>query len=69
MPDVDFKIVFLIVNIIQLSNKHVLVITSRVTRKKSPWITDNIGYMIKLRDRALLSFKQTKNPATWDYYI
>lgn len=47
---------FLSLNIIELFNKHVPVM-SMVTREKSPWITDNIRYMIKLCDTALVRFK------------
>lgn len=54
--------------IINLFDIHAPLRTVRITKKKSPWLTDNIKLMIKLRNRALLRHKKSKNPVHWDYY-
>ena len=47
--------------------KHAALHTLKYKKRNSPWMTDNIK-LIKLRDRALQRFKETKSISHWDYY-
>lgn len=39
-----------------------------ITKKKSPWFTENIKFMIKLKKKALFRFRNTKLQTYWNYY-
>lgn len=53
-----------------LFDKHAPFKTFRVSKnsRHSPWITDNVKLLIKLRNKALSRFKRSKLPAHWSYY-
>ena len=56
--------------ILQLFDAHAPIKTFRRNKnyKYSPWITDNIKLLQKLRNKALQKFKVTKNPNHYAYY-
>lgn len=68
MDNVDDKVLFLNENILKTLEKHSPLKTVTLNKKYAPWITPAIKIMQRLRDNALKRFKQTKNPAHWDYY-
>lgn len=65
---IDDKVAFLNSNLITLFDKHAPFRTTRVKKKPTPWITDNIKFMIRLRNKALSKFKVTGNSAHWNFY-
>nr|XP_022914873.1 uncharacterized protein LOC111425212 [Onthophagus taurus] len=38
------------------------------SRIRPPWLTDNLKFMISLRDKAKANFKKNPSSARWDYY-
>lgn len=67
--NVDDKVHFFTENIVQLFDTHAPIRKVRGRKKPyTPWITDNIRLLIRLRNRALNSFRTTKNPGKWAYY-
>ena len=67
--DIDEKIKFLNSRLLEIFNYHAPI--KNITIRKrcfSPWITDNIKLMQKLRDKALKDFKNNKTPGKWAYY-
>lgn len=66
--DIDDKVNFFSREILNLFDVHAPLKTVRITKKKAPWLTDVIKIMMKFKDRALLRYKKSKNPAHWDYY-
>lgn len=42
--------------------------TVRITKRKAPWLTENIKLMMSLRDKAKTAFRRTKLPQHWNYY-
>ncbi|XP_031353652.1 uncharacterized protein LOC116178327 [Photinus pyralis] len=68
IPSIDDKVKFLNGNITAILDKHAPFKTSRFTKPYTPWLTDNVRLMIKLRNKALQRFKRSKSPAHWDYY-
>lgn len=69
MDRIDDKVDFLNKNIIQLFDKHAPIKTlNKSHRPYSPWITDNIKLLQRLRSNALSRFKNSKSPHHWAYY-
>ncbi|XP_074041353.1 uncharacterized protein [Leptinotarsa decemlineata] len=66
--NIDEKVAILNKLVLELFDKHSPVKTVKISRKKAPWITDNLKLMFKLRDDALSRFKKTKSPHHWVYY-
>lgn len=62
------KINFFNAAVIDLFNFHSPVKTVRLTKKRMPWITDNIKLMQRLRDNAKARFRRTKSLIHWNYY-
>lgn len=62
------KIDFFKTVVVNLFNAHSPVKTVRLTKKKMPWITDNIKLMQRLRDKAKARFRRTKSIVHWNYY-
>lgn len=42
--------------------------TIYMKHKNPPWLTDNVKFLIKLRDKALSKYKRSKNNNHWNYY-
>ena len=68
MDNVDDKITFFNLKIIELFDKHAPLITRRFTKRHAPWITDTIKLLMTLRDKAKAKFRKTKSPNHWEYY-
>lgn len=67
---IDEKIDFLNSCILGLFEKHAPLKNFRkiTNYTYAPWITENIKFLQKLRNKALQKFKKTKNPSDYDYY-
>lgn len=68
IQNANAKVRFLTENIQYLFDLHCPLRTATFRKQKLPWITDNIKYMIHLRNCALQRFKRTRNGGHWDYY-
>lgn len=67
--NIDDKIGFVTDNILQLFNTHAPMKSIKCSKRSyAPWITDNIKFMQKLRNKALTKFKQTGQNGHWSYY-
>lgn len=66
--DINDKIITFNNIIKNLFDIHAPIVTVRITKQKAPWLTDNLKLMMRLRDRALLKYKKTKNTEHWNYY-
>ena len=65
---VDEKVQFLTDQIRLLMDIHAPVKTARFSKPYTPWLTDTVRLMIKLRNNALSRFKATRQPHHWNYY-
>ena len=52
----------------QLFGRHAPVRNARVTKKKAPWITQNVKFFMNLRDKALSKYKRNNTPVNWENY-
>lgn len=68
LNNVNDKLNFLNENILNLLNIHAPIITIRITKKFSPWITDNLRLLISLRNKARSRWRRTKNEGHYNYY-
>uniref|UniRef100_A0A6P7HE79 Uncharacterized protein LOC114347572 n=1 Tax=Diabrotica virgifera virgifera TaxID=50390 RepID=A0A6P7HE79_DIAVI len=68
LNDIESKINVLNSTILNLFQIHAPLRQIKITRKKAPWLTDTLRYMMKLRDKALLKFKKSKNENHWNFY-
>lgn len=68
IPDVNSKVSYLNKHLLALFDQHVPIKTVKITKKKAPWLTDNVRLMMSLRDKAKITFKRTKLPQHWNYY-
>lgn len=66
--DVDDKVNYLNEKLTLLLDVHCPLKTVRITKAYSPWLTDNIKLLMKLRDKAKAKFKKEKSSGNWDYY-
>lgn len=68
IEDINIKIDILNNFIINLYDKHAPLKTVLIRKPKAPWLTDTIRLMMKLRDRALIKHKKSKERHHWEYY-
>lgn len=69
MNNIDDEIDFITTNILQLFNIHAPIKSIKYSKRSyAPWITDNIKFMQKLRNKALAKFKRTEQREHWSYY-
>ena len=54
--------------IINLFDTHAPIREARITRKKAPWLTQNIKYLMNLRNKALSKYKKSRTLENWEYY-
>ena len=66
--DIDKKVEVLSNIITEVFNKHAPIKQKKVTKRKVPWVTENVKLLMKLRDRALIKFKHSRNTADWEEY-
>ena len=68
MNNVNDKLKFLNENILNLLNDHAPFSTIRISKKFSPWLTDNLRLLISLRNKARSRWRRTKNEGHHNYY-
>lgn len=68
VDEVESKVSLLTQNIINSFDIHAPIMTVKVSKPKSPWITDVIKIMIRERNKLLTKFKKTKQPDHWEAY-
>lgn len=66
--DVNNKLEFFNRNFLQLIDSHAPLRQIRITKKYAPWLTDNIRFLITLRNKALSKWRKSKNVAHYNYY-
>lgn len=69
MPEIDSKVIFFTESILNILETHAPL--KRVNNKRkpySPWITPNIRFMQRLRNRALNKFRASKEREDWNVY-
>lgn len=65
---VNDKIDFLTDSSAFLHDSHFPLVTAPVPKLPTPWLTDPIKCMQKLRANALKSFRKSKSVSQWNYY-
>lgn len=65
---IDEKLLFFNENLLNVINTHAPIRTAKFSKPPSPWLTDTIKLMQRLRDNALVRFKRSKNIHHWNYY-
>lgn len=69
LNNIDTKVAFLTNTILSIFDIHAPVqVKKGVIRPYTPWMTDNIKFMKRLKNQALNRFHQTRNPDHWRYY-
>lgn len=68
LQSIEEKVQFLNNNILLLFDNHAPYTTSRVTKPYAPWLTDNVKFLMKERDRALSNYKILNTIGSWNYY-
>jgi len=66
--NINDKLSFLNNNITALFDFHAPYVTRRFSKPHKPWITDNVKFLISLREDAFRRSQRTGVPAHWDYY-
>lgn len=66
--NIEDKAMFLSDNIVRLFDLHAPLRSIKISKPYLPWITENVKFMIKLRNLALNRFKRTRSPVHWEYY-
>lgn len=66
--NIEDKIEILRSSLILLLDAHAPLKSVNISGPRRPWITENIRFMIKLRDRARAKFKKTLSESDWQYY-
>nr|CAI5826297.1 unnamed protein product [Callosobruchus analis] len=64
--DIDAKVNILGNHILNLFDKHAPYKRVKVTKPKSPWLTQDLREAIKRRDKALIKFKRSRDPDDWE---
>lgn len=68
LNDINDKISFLNNSLIDLFDKHAPLITKRFTKRYAPWITENLKFLMKIRDEAKARYRKSPSVVHWDYY-
>ena len=68
IDDINKKLELFNTLVLSLYDVHAPLKTARITKKKAPWITQNIKYFMHLRDRALTKYKKNNNLQNWESY-
>lgn len=68
LKSVDEKVAVFTNNVISAFDVFAPLVIKRTSKPKPPWLTDNILFMMSLRDDALKRYKRTKSNAHWEYY-
>ncbi|XP_063914273.1 uncharacterized protein LOC135130782 [Zophobas morio] len=67
-PTIDEKLEFLTTNILLLFDIHAPLRTIRITKPKTPWLTDVLELILRERDLAYSNYKKHKTPGNWNKY-
>nr|CAH7759109.1 unnamed protein product [Callosobruchus chinensis] len=68
IQDVDKKTEYLSNAILSVLDVHAPYKLVRFTKKPAPWLTDNLRFIMHLRDAAKAKFNQTKSVESWEKY-
>lgn len=68
LNDIDEKVNFFIAMTSLLFDKHAPARIIRVSKPKAPWLTDTIKTMMRVRDKALQRYRNTKRDTDWLNY-
>lgn len=68
LADIDSKVQIFNETILHLFEMHAPLKSIRVTKPKSPWLTDNVRLIMSLRDRAKVKFKASGREPDWIAY-
>lgn len=68
MNNIDNKITFLNEHLLNVFDWNASFTEFRITKKPAPWLTDNLHFLIKLRDKALAPYRVSKENQKWLYY-
>lgn len=60
--NVDDKLNFLNNCILSLFDTHAPLVTRRFTKPAAPWLTDNLRFLMDLRDKAKARYRRSKLP-------
>lgn len=66
--NIDEKVQYFNHLIVSLFDRHAPFKAIRCSKPKSPWLTDNIKFMINLRNRAKLKYRHSQNPHDYESY-
>lgn len=68
MDNINDKINFFNNSLLNLFDAYAPLTTRRFTKKYTPWLTDNLKFIMKLRDNAKKRYRVSQLPAHWEYY-
>lgn len=68
VEDVNCKVAFFTNTLLALFDKHAPFRNIRITKKAAPWLTDNLKFLIELRNKAKSRYRRLHTSAAWDYY-
>lgn len=68
MPNIDQKVNTFNFYLLELFNLHAPLRTSRITKRKAPWLTPNIKFFISLRNKTLSKYKRQRTATNWESY-
>lgn len=68
LENIDEMLQFWNNNLLHLFNIHAPFKTVRATKQPAPWLTENIKYMIKLKNAAHTRYKKLKTDISWNEY-
>lgn len=66
--NIDEKISIFNRLLLSLFQIHAPIKTVRITKPRAPWLTENLKFIMNLRDKALKKYKKFKNNAFWVEY-
>ena len=68
LGDVNEMVNFFTGAVNDLFDRHAPYKTSRITKSPAPWITPNIKYLMRLRNKAHSKYKKVKTAESWNEY-
>lgn len=68
IEDVNYKVAFFTTVLLSLFDKHAPFKNIRITKKAAPWLTDNLRFLIELRNKAKSRYRRSHSSAAWNYY-
>lgn len=68
MKSIEEKVRFLNDSILSVFNTLAPIRLVKFTRPPAPWLTENIRFLMTLRDNAKNKYKRSNSPGNWEYY-